>query len=98
MRRQAAQANDDRSRIEQWKEAVSGALSLVARRAAFMLTAPGARMDKSLIGDLKKRINSRKKRYLGAVDADVELLSKHYSWLKNLEKQLINEGLPSWLQ
>lgn len=97
-RRQSAEASNDRSRIEQWKEAVSGALSLVARRTALMLTAPGARMDKGLIGDVKKRINSRKKKFLGAVDADTELLAKHYNWLKALEKQLISEGLPSWLQ
>lgn len=97
-RRQAAEAGNERSRVEQWKEAVSGALSLVARRAAGMMTAPGARMEKSLIGDVKKRINSRKKKFLGAVDADIELLSKHYNWLKSLEKQLISEGLPSWLQ
>jgi hypothetical protein len=83
---------------EQWKEAVSNALSLVARRAALLMTAPGARMDKVLIGDVKKRINTRKKKYLGAVDADPELLSKHYNWLKNLENQLINEGLPAWLK
>lgn len=97
-RKRTAEASNERSRIEQWKEAVSGALSLVARRAAVMMTAPGARMEKSLIGDVKKRINSRKKKFLGAVDADIELLGKHYNWLKNLEKQLISEGLPSWLQ
>lgn len=97
-RKRTAESSNERSRIEQWKEAVSGALSLVARRAAVMMTAPGARMEKSLIGDVKKRINSRKKKFLGAVDADIELLGKHYNWLKNLEKQLISEGLPSWLQ
>jgi superfamily II DNA or RNA helicase len=97
-RKQVAEASNERSIIEQWKEAVSGALSLVARRAAVMMTAPGARMDKGLIGDVKKRINSQKKRYLGAVDADVDLLSKHYNWLKNLEQQMLREGLPSWLQ
>lgn len=98
VRRQAAEAGNERSIIEQWKEAVSNALSLVARRAALLMTAPGARMDKGLIGDVKKRINTRKKKYLGAVDADPELLSKHYNWLKNLENQLINEGLPAWLK
>jgi hypothetical protein len=55
-------------------------------------------MDKGLIGDIKKRINTRKKRALGAVDRDVENLRRHYNWLKNLENQLSQEGLPSWLQ
>ncbi len=97
-RKQASQVVNERSKIEQWKETLANALSLVARKAALKMTAEGARMDKNLIGDVKKRINSRKKAYLGAVDADVDLLSKHYNWLLNLEKQIISEGNPSWLQ
>jgi hypothetical protein len=45
-----------------------------------------------------KRINTRKKRAFGAVDKDVANLRRHYNWLKDLEEQLIGEGLPSWLQ
>lgn len=98
MRRQEAERFNDRSVVEQWCEAVSGALSVVARRTVQLMTTPGVRMDKGLIGDIKKRINTRKKRTLGAVDRDVENLRRHYNWLKNLENQLSQEGLPSWLQ
>jgi hypothetical protein len=98
MRRQEAERFNDRAVVEQWCEAVSGALSVVTRRTAQLMTTPGVRIDKGLIGDIKKRINSRKKRVLGAVDRDVENLRRHYGWLKNLENQLIQEGLPSWLQ
>jgi hypothetical protein len=98
MRKKEAERFNDRAVVEQWSEAVNGALSVVTRRTAQLMTAPGVRMDKSLIGDIKKRINTRKKRVLGAVDRDVENLRKHYNWLKSLESQLTQEGLPSWLQ
>ena len=84
--------------VEQWSEAVSNALSVVTRRTAQLMTTPGARMDKSLIGDIKKRINTRKKRVLGAVDRDVENLRRHYGWVKSLETELMDQGVPSWLQ
>lgn len=98
MRRQEAEQFNDRAVVEQWSEAVGSALSVVARRAAQLMTAQGARMDKGLMGDIKKRINSRKKRALGGVDKDISNLRRHYSWLKDLETQLLEGGVPSWLQ
>ena len=98
MKREEAERFNDRSAVEQWRQAVENALSYVARRAARSMTAPAARMDRSLLGDLRKRINSRKKRALGAVDKDVQLLKTHYQWLKNLETELIESGVPGWLQ
>lgn len=98
MRRDEAEQFNDRSVVEQWGEAVSNALSAVSRRAVKAMLRPGVRMDKGLVGDVKRRINSRKKRALGAVDKDVANLRRHYGWLKDLESQLINGGLPSWLE
>jgi superfamily II DNA or RNA helicase len=98
MKREEMERFNPRSVVEQWSQSVNNALSAVSRRAAVAMLAPGVRMDKGLIGDVKRRINSRKKRALGAVDKDVANLRRHYGWLKNLENQLIAEGLPSWLQ
>lgn len=98
MRRQEAEQFNDRACVEQWGEAVTNALSVVTRRALQKMTMPGVRVDGSMVGDIKRRINSRKKRALGAVDKDVNILRLHYNWLKELESQLIGEGLPSWLQ
>lgn len=98
MRREEAEKFNDRSAVEQWAEAVNNALSIVTRRTVQLMTTPGVRTDKSLIGDIKKRINSRKKRSLGAVDRDVQNLRKHYNWLKALETELMQVGVPSWLQ
>jgi hypothetical protein len=98
MRRDEAEKFNDRAAVEQWAEAVNNALSIVTRRTMQLMTTPGVRTDKNLIGDIKKRINSRKKRSLGAVDRDVQNLRKHYNWLKALEADLIQLGVPSWLQ
>ena len=98
MKREEAERFNDRACVEQWRDAVEQALSLVARRAAALMTTPNTRMDRSLLGDLRKRINTRKKRVLGAVDRDVQLLRQHYDWLKKLETELLAGGIPGWLQ
>jgi hypothetical protein len=98
MRLREAEQFNDRAIVEQWSEAVANALSVVTRRAIREMTASTTRIDRGLIGDIKKRINTRKKRALGKVDKDVELLKQHYNWLQSLDAQIIKEGIPSWLQ
>lgn len=98
MRRKEAEHFNDRSTVEQWKAAVEQALSYVSRRVVKEMIPGASRVDRSLSGDIRKRINSRKKRALGPVDKDVALLKRHYSWLKQLEAELIEGGIPQWLQ
>jgi superfamily II DNA/RNA helicase len=98
MRLREAEQFNDRAIVEQWSEAVANALSVVTRRAIREMTASTTRIDRGLIGDIKKRINTRKKRALGKVDKDVDLLKQHYNWLQSLDAQIIKEGIPSWLQ
>jgi len=97
MRSQDAEEHNERSVILQWEEAVKAATSTVTGNAMRLLTKKGARFDKSMIGDIKKRINTRKKRDLDAAEKNVESLRNHYNWLNNLNRQLETEGLPSWL-
>ena len=98
MKREEAERFNDRSTVEQWKAAVEQALSYVSRRVISLMMPGAARVDRSLSGDIRKRINSRKKRSLGPVDKDVALLKRHYNWLKQLETELIDGGIPQWLQ
>jgi len=98
MRRKDAERFNDRSTVEQWRAAVEQALSYVSRRAISQMMPNATRVDRSLSGDIRKRINTRKKRALGPVDKDVALLKRHYNWLKQLESELIEGGIPSWLQ
>ena len=98
MRRKEAEHFNDRSTVEQWKAAVEQALSYVSRRVIKEMIPGASRVDRSLSGDIRKRINTRKKRALGPVDKDVALLKRHYNWLKQLEADLIEGGIPQWLQ
>ena len=98
MRRKEAEHFNDRSTVEQWKAAVEQALGYVSRRVIKEMIPGASRVDRSLAGDIRKRINTRKKRALGPVDKDVALLKRHYNWLKQLEAELIEGGIPQWLQ
>lgn len=56
------------------------------------------RNDRSLAGDIKKRINSRKKRDLGPVVKDVDVYTQHFRWLKALESEMKRtKEVPQWL-
>jgi superfamily II DNA or RNA helicase len=97
MRHEEASAFNEVSVLKQWSEAVNSALSHTTSRVAHALHG-GARLDKSAAGDIKKRINTAKKRRIGPVDnANIESLKKHYGWLRDLDAVLADSGVPSWL-
>lgn len=97
MKRKELEQFNDRSIVEQWKEKVGGATGLVTSRAIKTIYGNKGRLPASIAGELKKRINSRKKRELGGVDQDVSLLRLHYQWLQRLDQQLISGEVPQWL-
>lgn len=97
MKRRELEAFNDRSIVEQWKEKVGTATGLVTSRAIRVIYGSKGRLPASVAGELKKRINSRKKRELGGVDQDVNLLRRHYQWLQQLEQQLVQGEVPQWL-
>lgn len=86
-------------KTEQIEAASSKIAGLIMRR----MTESGMRVERTLAGDLKKRINSRKKRDLGGVkEADEAGLDAHWEWLKKLERTILLEhglnGVPQWLR
>ena len=95
MRRQDAEQHNERSMVEQWNQQVENALSTVARRVARRLS-PG-RSDKALIGDIRKRINTRKKRAIGGIEKDVTTLRSHWDWLRDLDREVCQKEVPAWL-
>ena len=97
MKRRELEQFNDRSIVEQWKEKVNAASGLVTSRAIRAIYGSRGRLPASIAGELKRRINSRKKRDLGAVDQDVNLLRRHYHWLQQLEQQIIAGDIPQWL-
>lgn len=98
MRRKEAEDFNAMSQIAQWEEAVNGLVSTLTGQIIKLISGPGVRPEKSLAGDIKKRINSRKKRSIGPIERDMETMKRHWHWLKNLEMDLRKEGIPSWLQ
>lgn len=98
MRKREAELMDEKSVIQQWKDSVDRAVSVLTGNIIKIQTAKGVRVEKSMRGDIKKRINTRKKRDLGAIDNDKDLLKLHYDWVKRLETEIKTaKGVPSWL-
>jgi len=97
MRRREAEAHNAKSIVAQWKDAVDLYLSAITHRVIRLMSRGGQRVERSLAGDIKRRINSRKRFALGAVANDVEVYKQHYQWLHQLERQIIDEGIPLWL-
>jgi len=59
----------------------------------------GILVEKSLAGRLRRRINLRKSSLYGSVKtASEEQLLLHWKWLKDLEREILTNGLPSWLR
>jgi hypothetical protein len=97
MHKREAEPYNEESIIRQWKESVQKALATVTGLAVRILY-PNQRYEKTALGDIKKRINSQKKRVFGAVSPNVDVYKTHYKWIKELERQLLNGEVPSWLR
>jgi len=94
---QRARGLDLMSTLQQLRETVSKAVGTVALRAVH--SSSSGRFEKSLLGDMMKRIYvEMKRRHGSAVDkADETGLRQRYSWLKELERQIKDKGIPLWL-
>jgi hypothetical protein len=98
MRRQEANALDEKSIVMQWSSSVESAVSVIAGNVIRLITKKGVRIERSMAGDIRKRINGMKKRQCGPVEKDVDVLKSHYQWLKSIEAEMKRTGeIPSWL-
>ena len=87
---------DERGKIEQWRELVDRAVGKLAAETTRKLSA-GGRFEKSLIGDVKKRLNRQKMVDCGGVANDIDVLKRHYQWCINLQANIKETGMPPWL-
>ena len=103
MRKIEAEEHDERATIEQWRDKVKYAVTNLASIVIILLKKNGRRIvdekqEKQLRGFIKVEINSRKKKFLGAVENDLDVLKKHYGWCVALDRDLRErKSLPSWL-
>lgn len=97
MRDKECRESNERSQVFQTKDQVEMAVRKVTGLVIAIYKGKQERFEKSLPGDIKKKINMRKKFCIGEVKNDVETLVKHYKWVKALEQEIIKDGLPQWL-
>lgn len=97
MKHKELENGNDRSIVAQWKESVSATLGIVTQNTIKAIYGDKGRLPSSMAGEIMRKINTRKKREIGAVDQDVTLLKQHYEWLKNLNSALVKGEVPQWL-
>ena len=98
MRKKEAEALDEKSIVLQWSNAVDGAVSVIAGNVMRLAAKNGLRVDKSMAGDIRRRINTAKKNQCGPVERDIDVLKRHYQWLKELESNIKKTSeIPVWL-
>jgi superfamily II DNA or RNA helicase len=106
--RKAAASRDEKlnatAREAQAKTQIDGALSKVVGLVLRRMAEIGLRPEKTMAADLKRRINTAKKRHVGRAvkEADEDELATHYQFLKHLEQAILKDhglqGIPSWLR
>lgn len=84
--------------IAQLKTQVDAAVSKVVGLLMKKVGDSGLRVEGSRAGDLKRLINSKKKKLFGAVDAGEETLRNQYAWLKEIERSVLMGEIPEWLK
>lgn len=97
MKHKELEQGNDRSVVAQWKNTVNSTSGIVTKNAMEAIYGKKGRLPSSMAGEIKRKINTEKKKQLGAVDQDVALLKKHYQWLNALNQSLINGDVPQWL-
>lgn len=98
MRMKEAESFNGKAETMQWEVSVNGLVSTLTGQIVKLVSASGMRIEKSFIADVKKRINQRKAREVGHIAKDLDVLKRHWYWLKNLESDLRQGGIPTWLQ
>jgi hypothetical protein len=100
MRRREAEQFNTKSIHEQWLASVERARSACVTKALRKVFAKNARYPSSLAGDFKRKITQRAFAIHGPAtkNTSVENLQKHYKWYVALESEIVNKGLPLWLQ
>ena len=98
MRMKEAESFNGKAETMQWEVSVNGLVSTLTGQIVKLVSSTGMRIEKSFIADVKKRINQRKAREVGHIAKDLDVLKRHWYWLKNLESDLRKGGIPTWLQ
>lgn len=92
------------SALAQKREQINNATSKIAGLVVRRLAETGVRIERTLSGDLRRRINTQKKRVFGCGvdDASEDKLQAQWDWLRDVERQILTNhalhGVPPWLR
>jgi len=99
MREKECSEFNEKSIVQQWKDQVNTAVSKVTGLVIQVQRGKNKRFEKTYIGDVKRQINTRKRMAVGMIENDIEVLKRHFQWLKNLETEILETNeVPTWLQ
>jgi hypothetical protein len=100
IRRREAEQHDTRAQEVMMRKAVDEAVGSVSGLVIKLHKKNGVSIERTMAGDLRRRISSRTRRDLGKIDdADgLNDLRAHYQWVVDLEQSILKMGLPPWLQ
>jgi superfamily II DNA or RNA helicase len=100
MRAREASEHDTRAQEALMRKAINEAVGKVAGLVIKHHKQNGVAIERSMAGDIRRRISGKKVRALGKVDdADgLNELRAHYQWVRDLEQSILRGGLPAWLQ
>lgn len=99
MKKKEAAPHQERAEIEFKRKSLDSALSKVTSLVvALWAKAGGGEVKQDWRGQIKRMINERKKRALGAVAKNIELLDSHIAWVNALGRSVKSGEVPSWLR
>lgn len=96
MRTKEAEEFNEKSILKQWDDAVETAVRHCTNRLLKLVIRDDRPINGEMIGRIKKAINQRKKSLFGEKQKDVEVLKRHYKWCCQLEREIIEKGIPAW--
>ena len=89
---------EERQRINNLLSVIVGELASKAGTRTDFEGIPIVSIEKSLYGDIKKRINSRKKMDIGSgINNDLNNLKRHRKWLEDLKADIRQGEIDEWL-
>lgn len=97
MRRKEAEEFDERATINQWRDIVQQDVTILTGQIV-KLKYGKSPVSGALRGMIKKAINERKKGFFGEVSNDLDILKNHHRWCLQLQREIKENGIPSWLR
>lgn len=100
MREKEAVLHNENAENAQWRDQVNRAVGIVTNLAIKLMIKNGTRFEKSLVGDIKKRVQQARVREFKTFDeSDIDSLKQQWEWLRKLSQRMCDkQELPLWLQ